>query len=164
MRIGMTIFTKKNRKLGLIGAGFLLLSFGVDTMAGILGSNTLFSEVEGVVTINGTPCVSAKIEQHIYKSDGKELLATVKTDENGRFKFKGILESKGVFSFLPSEFVVTQRLVIYYEDKEYLGWANAKRSPESNVESNGKQFYLVCDLSKHPEEDDKYTGICRLKN
>jgi hypothetical protein len=160
----MTIFTKNTKKIGLIGAGFFLLSFGVDTMAGIFGSNTLFSQVEGVVTINGRPCVSAKIEQKVYKSDGKEVLTTVKTDESGRFKFKDVSESKGVFSFLPSEFVATQRLIIYYEDKEYLGWANTKRSPERNVESNGKPFSLVCDLSRLSEEDDKYTGICRLEN
>lgn len=158
----MTKFTTNIRNLGLLLTSFLLLFFGVDAMAGIFGSNTLFSEVEGVVIIDDKPCSAAKIEQKVYMANNKEITNVTNTSEDGRFSFQEISQSKGLFSFLPSEFVATQRLVIHLDGKEYLGWANTKRSPEQNSESNGKAFSLICDLSKKPEEDDKYQGICRL--
>ena len=132
-------------------------------MAGIFGSNTLFSEVDGIVTKNGKPCVGAKIEQKVYTASSEEIAATTSTDDMGRFAFEEISQNKGLLGFLPSEFVATQRLVISYEGKEYLGWAYTKRSPTKNSESDGKSFSLVCDLSKPPVEDDKYNGICRLQ-
>ena len=156
------MLTKKRGNYGSIIVGLYLFTFEINAMAGIFGTNTLFSDVEGVVTINGKPCVAAKIEEKVYNSNGDEITATTQTDERGHFRFMEVSENKGLLSFLPGEFVATQRLVIYHEGIEYLGWANTKRSPEPNSESDGKPLSMICDLDKKPEEDDKYTGICRL--
>lgn len=142
---------------------FLVVSQGVNAMAGLFGSNTLFSPVEGVVTIEGEPCVNARIVQTVRTSRSNEISAESVTDEYGRFSFDEVTEDRGLLSFLPSQFVANQRLFIFCENEEYIGWANTKMSPEINYESNGKPMSLVCDLSKKPEEDDLYSGICRLK-
>ena len=159
----MTFSTKNIRRLGFILAGFLLLTFKVNAMAAIFGTNTLFSEVDGFVTLDGKPCISAKITQTIFKTNGKEISTNKLTDDNGYFRFEEISENKGLLSFLPSEFVVTQRLLISYDGTEHLGWAHTKRSAKQNSESSFKPFTLECDLSKKIEKDDKHTGICRLK-
>lgn len=132
-------------------------------MAGLFGSKTLFSEVKGVVTINGEPCTGARIEQKVFNSNKDEVTAETETDESGQFKFDEVSESKGFADFLPSQFVVSQALIIHCEGNEYIGWANTKISADKNSESNGKPMLLVCDLSKELEEKDQYRGICRLK-
>lgn len=159
----MTNFIETIRHACLFFVGCFLLFFGAQAMAGIFGSNTLFSQVDGEVTLDGKPCASVKIQQKVFKANSDEISASTVTDDNGVFRFDEISEKKGFFSFLPSEFVATQRLVITYEGQEYLAWAHTKRSPERNAEASPRPFSLVCDLSKPPEEDDKYIGICRLK-
>jgi|GEM_PF-3225755 len=161
--VRMTVFNRNAKYLGVVVGSFLLLTFGVNAMAGMFGSNTFFSEVEGVVMFDGKPCPSAKVEQKVFKANSQEYTSTTVTDGNGRFSFQEVSESKGLLGFLPTEFVATQRIVIYHEGNEYLGWANTKRDPSKNSESNGKRFALICDLSKSTEEDDKYQGLCRLK-
>lgn len=146
-----------------IPVSLLLVSYGANAMAGLFGSNTLFSPVEAVVTIEGNPCENARIVQKVYKANSEEIVAETVTDQSGQFSFDEVAESRGLLSLLPGEFVATQRLVIYCDNKEYLGWANTKRSPELNSESNGQPMSLVCDLSKAHEEDDEYSGICRLR-
>jgi hypothetical protein len=120
-------------------------------MAAIFGSNTLFSEVDGVITLDGKPCVSAKIKQTVFKANSKEITTNNITDDNGYFRFEEVSENKGLLSFIPSEFVVTQRLIIAYDGTEYLGWAYTKRSSEQNSESSNKPFSLVCDLNTPPK-------------
>jgi hypothetical protein len=68
-------------------------------MAGIFGANTLYSEDDGIVTLNGKPCASAKIKQKVFKANSEEITATIFADENGYFRFEEISEKKGGLSF-----------------------------------------------------------------
>lgn len=146
-----------------VPVSLLLVSYGVNAMAGLFGTNTLFSPVEGVVTIDGKPCENARVVQSAKRTNKNEIITETETDQSGRFSFAEVSEGKGLSSFLPVQFVAKQRLFIYCDNKEYLGWVNTKFNPEINSESEGKPMSLVCDLSKSPEEEDEYAGICRLR-
>lgn len=131
-------------------------------MAGIFGSYILFSPVSGTIVKDGKPCIGATLEQRVRSPYGEDKSIRATTDADGKFSFEEITESKGLFSFLPSEFVASQQITIVYDGDEYLGWAHSKRSDKRFSESDGKPFTLQCDLGKPPEEADKYSGICRL--
>lgn len=159
----MRSLTKIKALLPIAVVVFLSQSIESRAMAGLFGSETLFSKVDIEVIVDGGPSKSTTVQQKIYRGRGEEVVAEAQTDDQGKTTFREISESKGLLGFLPSEFVVTQRLMILHEGQEYLGWAHTKRSPEKNEESEGKAFSLICDLSKPAEEDDIYHGICRLR-
>ena len=142
-------------------------------MAGLFGSYTLFSPVKGQVLIDGKPCSGAKLVQKVRSPYGEDQEVQFTTDAQGNFSFEPMTEKKGFFSWLPSEFVASQRILITYQGKEYTGWSHSKRSGDLNSETKtreelhsggkGKPFELVCELNKVTEEVDKYNGICRFK-
>jgi len=131
-------------------------------MAGIFGSKTLFSAVTGVVQLEGKPCVGAQIEQSVSDGGGERIETEKVTGSDGKFSFPEITKSKGLFSFLPGEFVASQELIIRFEGREYQGWISTKRSMEANSETGGRPFELICNLNEDPDYHDKSFGVCQL--
>jgi hypothetical protein len=98
----------------------------------------IFSEVDGVVLMQGKPVSAAKV---VRTADYKDRLYThtVITDEQGRFHFDDIYR----YSLRLSETAIHQKIVIHYQDKEYLAWELLKRNDSRYGELNA------------PETDDK---------
>lgn len=133
-------------------------------MAGLLGHDTLFSAVSGEVTQGGAPVAGATIEQRVQQGSTEAIINSLTTAADGAFSFVEITKKRGFASLIPHEFVAAQSLTITYEGKEYIGWSLSKREPESGVETGGKEFKLICDLTIEPDFEGKHYGVCRLVN
>ena len=82
----------------------------------------IFSEVDGVVTLEGKPVPGDRV---VRTADYKDVVHTdtVMTDEQGRFHFDDLY----TYSVRLSETAIWQKIIIHYQDKEYLAWELLKR-------------------------------------
>jgi len=94
--------------------------------------------------------------------NGERIETEKVTGSDGKFSFPEVTKSKGLFSFLPGEFVASQELIIRFEGREYQGWISTKRSMEANSETGGRPFELICNLNEDPDYHDKSFGVCQL--
>jgi len=123
---------------------------------------SLFSQVNGQVLLEGKPIAGAEVTRTaIYKQDNH--VETTVSDQNGSFHFDA-LDVHSVNRILPSEIVVTQKITIHYDGKDYLAWKTVKRSAEENDELSGYLGKLVCDLSASEKQTETahsvIAGIC----
>lgn len=107
------------------------------------GRVCLFSGISGTITLEGKPVANARVIRTADK-DGPKTDETV-TDENGYFSLPPMYE-RTVTKFLPMEFVVSQKIIVSFEGKNYEIWSSVKRSPEENSESKGKLLAVTCEL------------------
>lgn len=108
------------------------------------GKVCLFSKMTGVIKLDGKPAANAKLVRTVNLN--KDLVDETTTDEKGYFEFDAIFV-RSVPQFLPMEFVASQYIVVYYQDKEYEMWNGVKRDPEENIESRGKPLIVECELN-----------------
>ncbi len=82
----------------------------------------IFSEVDGVVLMEGKPVSGAKV---VRTADYKDKIHTntAITDDLGCFHFDDIY----TYSMRLSETAILQKIIIYYQDNEYLAWELVKR-------------------------------------
>jgi len=134
----------------------------------------IFSEVDGVVLMNGKPVSGANV---IRTADYKDKVHsnTVVTDEQGRFHFDDIY----TYSMRLSETAILQRIMIHYEGEEYLAWKLLKKhdsrygelnDPDTPAESTQK-LNLTCELT-NDQDNEQFIGselrrriiygLCRL--
>jgi len=102
------------------------------------------------VLMNGKPVSGAKV---IRTADYKDKVHsnTVVTDEQGRFHFDDIY----TYSMRLSETAILQRIMIHYEDEEYLAWELLKRNDNRYGELNDpetpekpiQKLNLTCELT-----------------
>ncbi len=118
----------------------LIFSYGVYAMS---VKPCLFSGMTGVVNYEGKPAANVRLLRQI---EGKDVDETI-TDEKGNFEFKVLYQKKSLFSFLPTEFVIQQRIFAFREGDEYEIWTGVKRRPEENSESQGKPLVVSCELT-----------------
>ncbi|WP_143735563.1 DUF4198 domain-containing protein [Microbulbifer mangrovi] len=109
-----------------------------------LGKACTFSQMQLEITYKGEPAPAAKVWRRVKWQ--KEKVDEFKTDEEGRVELPEIME-RSVMQLLPSEFVVSQAIVVTYMDEEYKIWVNSKRSPEKNSELDGSDIHLKCELT-----------------
>ena len=109
-----------------------------------VGKVCLFSKISGVITLNGQPVVNAKLVRTVDRDGGKSDETT--TDGKGYFELPSVFE-RTITKFLPQEFVVSQKIHVHYEGKEYEIWSAVKRSPDEKTESRGKPLVVQCDLT-----------------
>ncbi len=134
----------------------------------------IFSEVDGVVLMNGKPVSGAKV---IRTADYKDKVHTdeVITDEQGRFHFDDIY----TYSMRLSETAVLQRIKIYYEGENYLAWELLKRhdgrygeinDPDTLAQSIQK-LKIICELTGDQDSEQYFgsdlrrrilRGLCRV--
>lgn len=123
----------------------------------------LFSEVTGVVTIDGKPVAGAEVQQiYIWKSD--EVINRTLTDEEGRYSFPEVTKTSFIWSWLPHEPFISQRVNILQAGETHKGWFYSKHDYDKNGELKGRPINLRCDLinptKAHPETE--YFGLCTL--
>ena len=109
-----------------------------------VGKVCLFSEISGVITLDGKPVANAKLVRTVKKE--KTIIDETTTDANGNFKMPAVFE-RTVTKFLPMEFVVKQDILLTYNNKEYKIWDGVKRKEEENAESRGKPLVVKCELN-----------------
>lgn len=113
-----------------------------------VGKVCLFSEISGVITLNGKPVSHAKLVRTVNKE--KEITDETMTDESGHFAMPAVFD-RTITKFLPMEFVVRQVIYVHYEGKEYKLWSGVKREPEENSESRGKPLVVSCELNQEKQ-------------
>lgn len=162
----MRLFRPSNSVLSRFSlALFLILFLTLEAGAmGLFSKLVLFSEVEGVVTMNGAPVEGAEItQQAIYSdTDFKPKFETT-TDTDGRFRFDAVTKSAGLARLSFDQFSTLQILMIKVDGKEYEAWRHTKFSPDPGTETKGGPFKLVCELTDDPDYEDDHWGVCRLK-
>ena len=125
----------------------------------------LFSEVNGVVTLNGKPVVGAEVIRTAELND-KAYSDTTTTDGQGRYHFDARF-TKSVNSILPVEPFIPQTLVIRANKQEFPGWKMNKRNYSVNGEID-QPLNLTCELSDQPELKEQRIGpnvfgLCKWK-
>ena len=110
-----------------------------------VGKVCLFSEISGVLTLNGQPVANEKLVRTVNHS--RDIRDETTTDEHGHFRMPAVFE-RTITKILPMEFVVKQSIVAHYRGKEYKIWDGVKRSAEKDAEARGKPLSVRCDLNK----------------
>ena len=132
------------RKLAVTILSFLLISCGVFSMGlSDLGKVCLFSEMSGVVKLDGKPVAGVRLVRTVNLST--DITDETVTDSEGRFHFPAAYE-KTVTKYLPQEFVSNQEITAHFNNKQYRMWSAVKRTPEENSESRGKPLVVTCNL------------------
>ncbi len=125
----------------------------------------LFSEVNGIVLLDGKPVQGVEVTQEYnwhWKDEKASKVAT--TDAQGRFHFP-VVTGKSMTAALPHQPVIEQTLRLSFQGKQYKGWLHGKDNYDDRGELNGKPLNLVCDLSDEPvgHPEIRSFGICVLQ-
>ena len=132
---------------GLLGGGAAMGVF--DSMI-----VNLFSEMQGVVTLQGKPVSGAVITRTSMPAN-KQYIDSTTTDEAGRFSFDRAT-TKSFLKLLPGDDSIYQKVVILHEGVEFVAWetggANASHKGELNeqdVIGTEKEIdiNLICELT-----------------
>jgi hypothetical protein len=129
-----------------------------------MGKMCLFSEVKGVVVMNGIPVSNAIVEQEfrwVWKDEVGNV--QVKTDAAGKFSFPAAIRSSFFGSLLPHEPMIRQTILIKHEGKEYKAWMFDKGNYKENGELQGKPISLYCELNDPLSHKGEVYGICQLR-
>ncbi|WP_347331323.1 DUF6795 domain-containing protein [Marinimicrobium locisalis] len=108
-----------------------------------MGKVCLFSEMSGVLTVNGKPVPNVRLVR-TAKWQSEQRDETV-TDDHGRFHFP-VMNERTVAKFLPMEFVASQQIDAHYDGEVIRVWGGVKRDPKPNAESKGDALIVACDL------------------
>ncbi len=123
----------------------LFFSFGEQVMSmSDLGKVCLFSNISGVILIDGKPVENARLVRTVDLS-GKETDEVI-TNAQGEFEMPAVFV-RTITKYLPQEFSSSQEIVVHYKNKEYRIWSAVKRKPEENIESRGKPLVVRCELN-----------------
>ena len=103
------------------------------------------SPLSGHITYNGTPAAGATVTRHlVWKDEAGEDETTV-TDETGYFELP--VKTDVVKISKISQFVMSQKIYVDYQGREYLVWAMGKGSKEMYGELGGEPVNLSCELT-----------------
>lgn len=122
----------------------------------------LFSEVNGVVLLDGKPVEGVEVVQEYFWHWGdKKGRTVVKSDALGRFHFPLITGKSITAGLLPHEPVTDQKINFYYQGREIKGWSHSNHNYEPLAEI-GRPLDLICDLRDEPSAqlDIRSYGIC----
>lgn len=123
----------------------------------------LFSEVEGIVLLNGEPVVGAVVEQEYHWHWGDQRRSsTAVADQRGYFHFPTITGRSFTAQLFPHEPVITQFLRIKYNGQSHKGWFHSKHNYEEKGEIGESPLRLQCDLNDEPGPHPEIGsfGIC----
>ncbi len=144
---------------------FALLFF-LSLGANAMGGKVMFSEVRGVVLMNGAPVAGAKVSrEYTWAWDNKKVREEAQSDAAGKFSFARASKSSFMSGLMPHEPVISQLITISFEGKDYIAWDFRKHNYDDKGELKGKPINLSCELTRKPSssyiKDDIY-GICSL--
>lgn len=131
----------------------LLFSFGVTAMN---VKQCLFSGMTGIINFEGKPAAGVKLVRMVdyNKAQYDETI----TDENGNFNFPTIYRNNIAGVFLPTQFVVNQKISAFKDGVEYLVWEATTMDSTENYEARGNPLVVTCELSL---EEESYIKINR---
>ena len=109
----------------------------------------LFSEVNGVVTLNGKPVSGVEVVRTAEMGHDNVYIDRAGTDDQGHYHFDARF-THSVRKIAPVEPVIFQKMVLFYQGKAYLGWQMTKRDYEINTEL-GQPINLTCGLDDEPK-------------
>lgn len=90
---------------------------GVKVMAvSDLGKVCLFSEITGVITLNGKPVANARLVRTADRVGA--ITDETTTDEKGHFSMPAVYE-RTIAKYLPQEFVASQEIHVYLDGTKY---------------------------------------------
>lgn len=108
-----------------------------------IGKVCLFSEMSGVLTVNGLPAANVRLVRTAkWQSEHQD---ETTTDADGHFHFPEMTE-RTVAKFLPMEFVASQSLTAFYDGTKIQVWRGIKRTSQRNAESRGTPLNVTCEL------------------
>lgn len=111
----------------------------------------LYSEVSGVVTLNGKPVAGAEVIRKAWWPDEKLHTDTITTDAQGKFHFAPMYVFSLLSQYVPAEVVIEQQMLIRYQSKDYPAWSGAKRDFDvKNEFEDSKPRTLICELTEEP--------------
>lgn len=123
----------------------------------------LFSEVNGVVTLEGKPVAGAELVRTAILND-KTYKDTATTDSEGRYHFDARF-TRSINSILPSEPFIYQKMIIHHQGKEIRAWEVDKRNYDIDGEIK-RPLNFTCELT---DQDEKkwfgpraVLGICKI--
>ncbi len=134
----------------------------------------VFSEMKGVVTLNGEPVAGAELVRTADHVHDRVYTDSTVTDEAGRFSFPDIKTFSLRPLMLPT--VIHQKMIIRYQGMEYLAWETTKRTNHRHGEINDEKpdklvkLDLSCELTDDQNKKTKVeleimnrivTGLCR---
>ncbi|APP76961.1 hypothetical protein BJD12_18975 [Xanthomonas vesicatoria ATCC 35937] len=122
-----------------------------------------FSEVEGVVLLNGRPLAGAEVErEYTWRWGNQRRSSTTRTDQDGRFHFPTVTGRSLTAQLLPHEPVIVQYLKIRHAGRSHQGWFHSKRNYDDKGEFGHSPMRLQCDLADEPAPrvDIGSLGIC----
>ncbi|TBU75570.1 DUF6795 domain-containing protein [Phytopseudomonas daroniae] len=124
----------------------------------------LFSEVEGIVLLDGQPVEGAEVERICHWKDDLKTERTL-TDASGRYHFPEITAKSLLWSLLPHEPVVFQTLRIHHQGKVHKGWVFTKHNYDNLGEVKDRRLKFSCDLNTEPiaHRETEIFGICILQ-
>ena len=105
----------------------------------------LFSEVNGVVTLNGKPVPDVEVVRTMRMGHNNIYTDKTTTDNQGHYRFAARF-THSIRKIAPVEPLIFQRMVFVYQSKEYLGWETDKRNYQINGELD-VAINLVCELT-----------------
>lgn len=127
-------------------------------MSPLFGTDVvLFSPMQGKLTYNGQPAANAKIVRHLVWKDDKGEKETFYTNSNGEFNLP-IRREKVKIPAL-GEFVITQELVVFYEDQQFEIWGISKYDIEEYGELGGKLENFRCELTDELTDELRFPEI-----
>ncbi|TBU81483.1 hypothetical protein DNK06_06795 [Pseudomonas daroniae] len=125
----------------------------------------LFSEVEGIVLLDGQPVEGVEVERICHWKDELKTERML-TDALGRYHFPEITAKSLLWSLLPHEPVVFQLLRIHHQGKLHKGWDFTKHNYDSLGEVKNHRLKFVCDLNSEPaaHRETESFGSCILQD
>ena len=109
----------------------------------------LFSEVNGIVTLNGKPVAGVEVIRTSQMGHDNIYTDKTVTDEQGRYRFAARF-THSVYKIAPVEPNVRQKIAFLYQGNEYLGWRMNKHNYDINTEL-GRPITLTCELTSEPQ-------------
>ncbi|MFC1750926.1 DUF6795 domain-containing protein [Pseudomonadota bacterium] len=115
----------------------------------------LFSDMKGIVTLNGEPVDGAVIKRLAKPSNKKEFRDQTVTDAEGRFELP-VMETSSFLKLLPMDSSVYQMVTIEYLGNIYEAWKLSAASDKYKGELNSDEMIgtsdeididLVCELT-----------------
>lgn len=105
----------------------------------------VFSAMKGIITYEGKPVSGAKIVRKVMWNDDVGESEEKVTNNKGEFAFDSM--NRALKQLLPSQFVATQEITVFYNDQEFLIWTMGKLDKSEYGELGGKPSNFRCELT-----------------
>jgi hypothetical protein len=168
-RLSEQMFPKRNSTLSRVAAWLAALVIGLFSLAQAMAffkRFTLFSDLEGIVLLEGRSVEGVEVQQHYFWHWGDKKGTHVnRTDANGRYHFPVITGRSITANLLSHEPVIEQEVSFVYQSKAFHGWFHSKHNYEDLGELDGQPLRLVCDLKDEPvgRPEIRSHGICTVQ-